>query len=186
MRVTGSFLLAALIAMPAVAQTGGAQTGGAQTGAPASGSGASSGRPLDVVILPPPSKVALPGAPRASRQTVSTETGRGAPVNGVLVLYGNERCPTNTNGEEIVVCQRRSAQEQFRIPKEVRTFEVTPQNETWAARVEAERDVGAVGVGSCSTVGANGATGCNTQFVRRQTKVRKADDRAATADLSGY
>ncbi len=65
-------------------------------------------------------------------------------------------------------------------------FEVTPQNETWAARVEAERDVGAVGVGSCSTVGANGATGCNTQFVRRQTKVRKADDRAATADLSGY
>ncbi len=143
--------------------------------------------PPKVVIVPPPSKqVALPGAPRPSRQTISTETSRSAPVNGVLVLYGNERCPTNSNGEEIVVCQRRDAQEQFRIPKEVRTLEITPENESWAAREKSNQDVGAVGVGSCSTVGAAGATGCFVQNARRAKREAKSRDEAATPDLDPY
>lgn len=143
--------------------------------------------PPKVVILPPPSKqVALPGAPRASRQTVSAETSRGAPVNGVLVLYGNERCPTNNNGEEIVVCQRRSAQEQFRIPQEVRTLEITPENETWAAREKGNREVGNVGIGSCTTVGAGGGTGCFVQNAGRAKREAQARDKGATPDLSRY
>lgn len=155
----------------------------AQQGAPAETAPVT---PPKVTILPPPGKVALPGAPRASRQTVSNEVAKGAPVNGVLVLYGNERCPTNSNGEEIVVCQRRSAQEQFRIPKEVRTIEVTPENESWAAREKANQDVGAVGVGSCSTVGIGGATGCFTQNARRAKADAQAREKAATPDLSRY
>lgn len=142
--------------------------------------------PPKVVILPPPGKVALPGAPRASRQTVSTEVAKGAPVNGVLVLYGNERCPTNTNGEEIVVCQRRSAQEQFRIPQEVRTLEVTPENESWAAREKGNQDVGAVGVGSCSTVGAGGATGCFVQNARRSKREAQAREQGANPNLDPF
>lgn len=142
--------------------------------------------PPKVTILPPPGKVALPGAPRASRQTVAGGVAKGAPVNGVLVLYGNERCPTNTNGEEIVVCQRRSAQEQFRIPKEVRTFEVTPENEAWAAREKSTQDAGAVGVGSCSTVGIGGATGCFVQNARRAKADARAREKDATPDLSPY
>ena len=175
MRLIGTSVLALLIASPLAAQT-------VQT-APVDGAPVS---PPKVVIVPPPAKVALPGAPRASRQTVSTETSRNAPVNGVLVLYGNERCPTNSNGEEIVVCQRRSAQEQFRIPQEVRTLEVTPENETWAAREKANQDVGAVGVGSCSTVGAGGQTGCFVQQARRARADAQARKKAATVDLSKY
>jgi hypothetical protein len=99
---------------------------------------------------------------------------RSAPVNGVIVLYGNERCPTDNAGNEVVVCTRRPAEEQFRIPKELRTFEVTPENENWAAREQANRDVGTVGVGSCSTVGAASATGCITQNATRWKKERRA------------
>lgn len=173
MRSIGYSLLAMLVASPAVAQT--------------SPAGETPVTPPKVVIVPPPSKeVALPGAPRVSRQTVSTETARGAPVNGVLVLYGNQRCPTNDNGEEIVVCQRRSAQEQFRIPQEVRTLEVTPENESWAVREKSNQDVGAVGIGSCSTVGAGGATGCFVQNARRAKRESTARDRGATPDLSRY
>jgi hypothetical protein len=170
MRLIGTTLFALLIASPLVAQTGDGPV-----------------TPPKVVILPPPSKqVALPGAPRASRQTVSAETSRGAPVNGVLVLYGNERCPTNKNGEEIVVCQRRSAQEQFRIPQEVRTLEITPENETWAAREKGNQEVGNVGIGSCTTVGAGGGTGCFVQNARRSKREAQARDKGATPDLSRY
>jgi hypothetical protein len=157
----------------------------AQTAAPALADQAPV-KPPQVVIVPPPTRVALPGAPRASRQTVSGETSRNAPVNGVLVLYGNERCPTNSNNEEIVVCQRRSAQEQFRIPKEVRTLEVTPENETWAAREKGNQDVGSIGVGSCSTVGAAGATGCFVQQARRAKSESRAREKAAEVDLTPY
>jgi hypothetical protein len=93
-----------------------------------------------------------------------------APQNGVLVIYGNQKCPTDSNGNEIVVCRRRSAAEQFRIPKELREFQVSPENESWAAREKSVRDVGDTGIGSCSVVGAGGATGC---FVRQSQADRK-------------
>ena len=124
-----------------------------------------------------------PGGPRQSRETVSSEVSKSAPVNGVLVLYGNERCPTNKAGEEIVVCSRRPAGEQFRVPKELRNFEVTPQNETWAVREAANRDVGNVGIGSCTNVGAGGGIGCNTRFVRRNKAEAKAEEKAAAPVL---
>jgi hypothetical protein len=173
MRRIGSTVLALLTASPLAAQTGPADS--------------QSVTPPKVVIVPPPSKpVALPGAARESRQTVSSETARGAPVNGVLVLYGNERCPTNSNGEEIVVCQRRSAQEQFRIPKEVRTLEITPENESWAAREKGNQDVGNVGIGTCTTVGAGGGTGCFVQNARRAKREAQAREKGETPDLSPY
>lgn len=109
------------------------------------------------------------------------EVAKRAPVNGVLVLYGNERCPTNNDGAEIVVCERRSAREQYRVPKELREFQVTPQNESWAARAQGTLDagVGVNGTGSCSTVGASGQTGCflqNARAARKENQARKAEE----------
>jgi hypothetical protein len=127
---------------------------------------------------------ALPGAPRRTAEMGPGEVPKRAPINGVLVLYGNERCPTNTDGDEIVICERRSAQEQYRMPKELREFVVTPENAAWAAKVEAttETGVGANSVGSCSVVGAGGQTGCAAQQFRtygRANTERKVQARQA-------
>jgi hypothetical protein len=129
---------------------------------------------------------ALPGAPRAARTSANAGTSRNAPINGVLTLYGNERCPTNQDGAEVVVCVRRGAEEQFRIPKELRNFEVTPENESWAAREKANSDVGNTGIGSCTTVGPGGGTGCFVQNARRSKKDVQAREKAATPDLDPY
>jgi len=124
-----------------------------------------------------------PTQPRIAKATAAEGVSKSAPVNGVLVLYGNERCPTNGNNEEIVVCVRRSAAEQFRIPKELREFEVTPENASWAVKEQANRTVGNTGVGTCTAVGAAGATGCNVQDLSAWKRERQAAKKAETPDL---
>jgi hypothetical protein len=130
-------------------------------------------------------QAALPGAERRPvGDSGPGEVPKRAPINGVLVLYGNERCPTDSNGAEIVICERRSAQEQYRMPKELREFQVTPENESWAAKAQGVIDegVGASSVGSCSTVGPAGATGCANQQFRaygRAKSAREAEARRA-------
>jgi len=124
---------------------------------------------------------ALPGARKPIIVSTPGEVAKRAPVNGVLVLYGNERCPTNTDGQEIVICERRSAREQYRVPKELREFAVTPQNESWAARAQGTLDagVGANSIGSCSTVGPGGQTGCfvqNARAARKENQARKTEE----------
>lgn len=125
--------------------------------------------------------VALPGAERPKAVDGGPgEVSREAPVNGVLVLYGNQRCPTDNSGNEVVVCVRRSAQEQFRVPKELREFQITPENEAWAARAQGSLEAGAAGIGTCSAVGLGGATGCLNQRVResrRENAEREAEQR---------
>lgn len=120
-------------------------------------------------------RVALPGATPA-RPASAGDVAKGAPINGVLVLYGNQRCPTDTSGNEVVVCERRSASEQFRVPKELREFEVTPENQAWAAKSQATlaQGTGVNGIGSCSTVGAGGQSGCFLQASRNNRATNKA------------
>jgi hypothetical protein len=100
----------------------------------------------------------------------------------VLIIYGNDKCPTNTSGEEIVVCQRLDEAERFRIPKDLREVEVTPNRESWAVRQQSALAEGATGTGSCSPVGANGASGC---FVKqaRAAKAERKEKNAAEAEL---
>jgi hypothetical protein len=101
-----------------------------------------------------------------------------APQNGVLVIYGTQKCPTDPNGNEIVVCERRSAQEQFRIPKELRELEITPENQSWAVRAQSNDQAGAGGIGSCTTVGPGGASGCFVQQANRTRSENKAKKKA--------
>ncbi|WP_375397111.1 hypothetical protein [uncultured Sphingomonas sp.] len=119
-----------------------------------------------------------PVGPAKPAPTAPVETAKGAPVNGVLVLYGNQRCPTDSSGNEIVICTRRDASEQFRVPKELREFKITPQNESWAVRAQGTTDVGGSGIGSCSAVGPGGGIGCS----RMQFKESKQTDRERDAD----
>ena len=129
-------------------------------------------------------QAALPGAVAIKPAEAPGAVAKRAPVNGVLVLYGNERCPTNTDGDEIVICERRGAAEQFRIPKELREFQVTPQNESWAMRAASTLDtgVGASSIGSCSAVGPGGQTGCFAQSARAARRQKQAD-KAAEPEL---
>ncbi|WP_375380515.1 hypothetical protein [uncultured Sphingomonas sp.] len=114
------------------------------------------------------------------------EVSHEAPINGVLTLYGNQRCPTDSTGSEVVVCVRQGASEQFRIPKGLREFKITPQNESWAKNQSLAMTAGNDGIGSCTAVGAGGALGCTMQ----QTHIAKAEAKArakdATPDLTGY
>jgi hypothetical protein len=133
-----------------------------------------------VIITPGKTgEVALPGAAPAPKPEAPGEVSQNAPVNGVLVLYGNQQCPTDKQGNEVVVCTRRNAGEQFRIPKEMRDFKVTPQNEAWAARLQPVMTAGDAGVNSCSTVGPGGQTGCflkQAQADRQENRERKEDE----------
>ncbi|MEN2710871.1 hypothetical protein ACQKOH_05225 [Sphingomonas sp. NPDC092331] len=98
-----------------------------------------------------------------------------AAQNGVLVIYGKDKCPTNSNGEEIVVCKRLDERERYRIPSNLREQAGPPQKtESWAVRSQDALTSGDFGTGSCSTTGAGGGTGC---FVRKAT-IARAEVRA--------
>lgn len=129
-----------------------------------------------LVAAPATAQVAGPGASRPAAAEAPGAVPKRAPINGVLTLYGNERCPTDTDGNEVVVCVRRSAAEQFRVPKELREFVVTPENASWAAKAEGTLAAGegVNGIGSCSTVGAGGASGCFLQSARANRAENKA------------
>jgi len=168
-------LLAAPLTAPAMAQQ--VTTPAPATAPVTSAAPPAASRPVAAQVSARP---ALPGIARPRQGTVAQEgVGKGAPVNGVLVIYGNERCPTNSDGDEIVVCERRSAEEQYRLPKELRSLEVTPQNQSWAANAGGVMATGASGIGSCSAAGgAGGAVGCMGQ----RDQAYRADKRARQRD----
>ncbi len=99
-------------------------------------------------------------------------------VDGALVIYGNDKCPTNKNGDEITVCARRPEGERYRIPKELRSGgKFSPESQSWAKRAESVLDVGASGIGSCSAIG-NGSSGCMEKQFRAAREQKKAEKAA--------
>ncbi len=70
--------------------------------------------------------------------SVPAAQAQNAVQNGVLVIYGDDKCPTNDNGEEIVVCQRLDEVRALPHPaRPARPIESRPQiSESWAVRSE--------------------------------------------------
>ncbi|MBX3565520.1 MAG: hypothetical protein KF730_13200 [Sphingomonas sp.] len=125
-------------------------------------------------------KIALLAAFAAAPALIPSAQAQNAAQNGVLIIYGDDKCPTNTNGEEIVVCRRLDEAERYRIPKNLREAEGRPQaNESWAVRSQGALDTGRFGTGSCSTVGVGGTTGC---FVQQATAAKKERQAAKKAE----
>jgi len=181
--------LTLLFAAPVAAQQAPVQQAPAQEtpSAPAPAQDTPAAPPPLLSVAPPrpaamPPRVAGPANPDSHPARPANsgpgEVARQAPINGVLTLYGNQRCPTDREGAEVVVCVRQGAAEQFRIPKALRTFQVTPENESWASKVVAHDDVANAGIGSCTTVGPGGSTGCFLQQARQQ-RAEKKENKAA-------
>ena len=123
----------------------------------------------------------LAGAAAVAAFTLPVAPAAAQVQNGTLVIYGNDKCPTNSSGEEIVVCVRRSERERFRIPKELRDAEPTRDGESWATRVEDNLNAGSFGTGSCSTAGVGGQTGCFVQRANAARAERRARAQAESA-----
>src|SRR3546814_17813945 len=80
-----------------------------------------------------------------------------AAQNGVLVIYGDQKCPTDSNGSEIVVCKRRNADQQFRIPTDLRDLKITPENAISLKKNTEVLDTAGSGIDRCSAVGGGRA-----------------------------
>lgn len=120
-------------------------------------------RPLVLVTA---ALLALPPAVSAQTQVdqqAQAETGQPPQRIRQVNLTGNEACP-KAAADEIVVCSRIDPNEQYRVPKALRTPpEVPAQNQSWVNRAATVDQVGRVAGGlpnTCSPVGSGGQTGC--------------------------
>lgn len=116
----------------------------------------------------------LAAAPAAAQDTVVQDPDAAPKKVRTVFVYGNEPCPAS-DSDEILVCRRAPAEEQYRIPPPLREQPANPANSAWANRVDAIVDDADVAIpGSCTPVGAGGQTGCSREAAERW----KADQRA--------
>lgn len=99
-----------------------------------------------------------------------------------VTLTGNEKCP-ESKGDEIVVCNRINPDEQYRIPKNLRSpQEVAAPNQSWVNKTASAEQVGRTAAGlpnTCSVVGTGGQTGCALQAAQAYAAEKRAAARAA-------
>jgi hypothetical protein len=92
-----------------------------------------------------------------------------------LFIYGDDPCPESTN-ETITVCYKLKEGDRYRIPENLRSDPNDPANQAWAARATAMEFVGRSGIGSCSTTGPGGMTGCFSDLVHAYRAERNSPD----------
>jgi hypothetical protein len=81
----------------------------------------------------------------------------------MVIAYSEDECPEAADGE-IVICEILVEAERYRIPSNLRASD-SPDNTSWARRVESIRYIGEFGIMSCDPAGAGGITGCTQQFI---------------------
>ncbi len=93
-------------------------------------------------------------------------------------VYGDDACPTATNGD-IIVCGRLPEDERYRIPKKIREAQAKKKErveQNWASRNATLDDLArAERPNSCSVVGAGGQTGCSEAMLRQWADERRAE-----------
>jgi hypothetical protein len=116
----------------------------------------------------------LAATPAMAQDTVVDADAAPKKIRSVFV-YGNEPCPQAANADEIVVCRRAPAEEQYRIPPPLREAPANPANTAWSERVDAVIEANDSNVpGSCSPVGSQGQTGCSRKAAERWAADRRA------------
>ncbi|HEX8126531.1 MAG TPA: hypothetical protein VF548_13200 [Allosphingosinicella sp.] len=117
---------------------------------------------------------ALLAAAPAGAQAPAAARPAAEPKISTMIVYGDDPCPPSTD-DTIVVCARKPDKERYRIPEALRGDPNDPKSQAWASRATALEYAGRSGIGSCSTVGPGGASGCFNQIVRQARAERGAD-----------
>lgn len=100
----------------------------------------------------------------------------------MVIAYDESECPEQTTDDEIVICQIVVEAERYRIPSNLRTSN-SPENTSWAERVESIRYIGAFGAYSCDPAGVGGFTGCTEKFINDAYAERSEGENVRFAQL---
>src|SRR3546814_13448610 len=94
---------------------------------------------LALIAAPAPAIAVAQETPQA---TPTGDGQQGAPPEKIrnVTVYGDEPCPKAEDGE-VVVCSRRDADEQFRIPQELRETHYSPAKNNWVKQAQVVDDV---------------------------------------------
>lgn len=116
-----------------------------------------------------------PGIAAAQKVDIPTQ-----PRQKYVTVFGQEACPKSTNPDEIIVCNRRPYDDQFRIPPAVRAQALAEKRDDVGARIGlADHTMAPV---NCSAVGTQGQFGCS-QGLNILGAARKVKE-AVTGDLT--
>ncbi|MDY7096618.1 MAG: hypothetical protein SXU28_00625 [Pseudomonadota bacterium] len=99
----------------------------------------------------------------------------------MVIAYSEDECPEAQEGE-IVVCEILVEAERYRIPSTLRQSD-SPQNRSWARKVERIRYAGAFGIMSCDPAGAGGSLGCTQQMIDAAYADKKEGSKVRFAQL---
>ena len=121
--------------------------------------------------VPSPEVARAQGQPGPATQPTAADVAD-IQVNQVYT-FGNDPCPPCTDPNVITVCAQLPEDQRFRIPENLRSNPNDPANEAWTNRAIALSYVGATGIGSCSTVGPGGFTGCANQLINQAVAERR-------------
>ena len=125
-------------------------------------------------LLAAPAPLLAQQAPQAA---AAAEARQDAPPQRIrnVTVYGAETCPKAAEGE-VVVCSHEDADEQFRIPEDLRETDYTPAKNSWVNKAEVVDDVSREAGGlpdTCSPVGTGGQTGCFMEAARAAAAARR-------------